>query len=879
MAFKLKDYQGDSLDALRSYLDQARMYGAREAFVRGRGADAPDGFRVSYREIEGLEGVPYVCIRVPTGGGKTLLAGYSIPIAGETYLDQEFPATLWFVPSKTIQEQTIDAMKDENHPYRVALEDAFGGRVRVFDSSEITQIRPSDLSESACVIVSTLAAVRIEDTESRHFYSHNENFEPFFRPIPANTPDLERDDAGRIKYSFANLLHLKRPVVIVDEAHNARTSLSFASLARVNPACIIEFTATPDRNPKTGSNVLYSVNAKQLSDEEMIKMPIVLTEHKTWEDAVHGAVAERDSLAKVSQAGHDVVRPIVLFQAQNKDRDVNVAFLLKHLQENEGIDRDRIAVATGDQRELEGIDLFAAACKVDYIITVAALREGWDCSYAYVLCSVSDLRSATAIEQLLGRVLRMPFAKRRAEPALNKAYAHVVSQSFIEAAQSLQDRLVQKMGFETNDFLDAIEPGRDDLFGGQRFDEVREPCPFVIELPQPPDLVLTGGPEDGTVSYKPTASGTFEVTVTGRLTSEIKANILAVVPKSERDRVESAFSLHEALFQRPKSPSEKGERFSLPRLAVPIQGELELAEPHLFLDYAQWNLLEYKAEIPNFHYDANTQTWIYDFHPTPDGKETLKYKLADNQGEDILLPGLNVGWTEYDLVRWLDRKTRDASTPQLVLIEWLRRLVKHLEIARKYSIETLVKAKFILAPAIVRYIHACKQEAKAKGYQELMFGPRAAPETSFKYEFTFNPDGYTPREWYTGRHLFSHHYYPKVGDLKSEGEEFACAQVIDSLKAVDFWVRNLERQPEKSFSMPTSTDRFYPDFVCRLKDGRTLVVEYKGEVYKTNDDSGEKRQVGQLWADLSGGKCLFIMAAKDEGGRGVEKQIRDLIEK
>lgn len=877
MSFTLKHYQKSTLDALREYLDGSRLYGPKDAFIRARSEEIQPGFRATYREIGGLADVPYVCLRVPTGGGKTLLAAYSIPIAGETYLDQEFPAALWFVPTKIIQQQTVDAMKDENHPYRLALEDAFGGHVRVYDSTEITQIRPSDLTDSACVIICTLASVRIEDTDGRHFYAHNENFEPFFRSVPVNTPDLERDDAGHIKFSFANLLHLKRPVVIVDEAHNARTALSFASLARVNPACILEFTATPDRNPHTGSNVLFSVSAKSLRDEEMIKMPIVLTEHRTWEDAVHGAVIERESLAKVAKDTHDVVRPIVLLQAQNRDRDINVDYLLNHLIENEGIARERIAIATGQRRELDGLDLFSPTCPIDFIVTVAALREGWDCSYAYVLCSVADLRSATAVEQLLGRVLRMPFAKKRTAKPLNKAYAHVVSRDFIEAAQSLQDRLVDKMGFDQNDFLDAIEPGDAGLFTGVGLGTATQGRSFVFDLPEPPDLVLTGGPQDGSISYEKDENGRYIVTVVGPLTETVTAAILAATPPPERARVERSIATHKHFFERQSSPSKRGLTLTVPRLAVPFAGVLEFAEPHLFLDHVQWDLLTYPPEIPNFHYDANTQTWIYDFHTGVDGKETLKYKLASTQGEDLLLPGLSIGWTDTDLIRWLDRKVRDASIPQASMLEWLRRLISHLRVNQHYSLETLIKAKFILAPAIVRRIYSFKEAAERNGYQESFFGASAAPTTTFKYAFNFDPDGYAPYWVYEGQHIFSKHYYPNVGELKNVGEEFSCAQVIDSMGSVEFWVRNLEKRDD-AFWLPLAGRRFFPDFVCKLQDGRILVVEYKGEVYKSNDDSGEKRQIGKLWADKSEGKCLFIMAVKDDNGRGIDKQIRDLID-
>ena len=112
--------------------------------------------------------------------------------------------------------------------------------------------------------------------------------------------------------------------------------------------------------------------------------------------------------------------------------------------------------------------------------------------------------------------------------------------------------------------------------------------------------------------------------------------------------------------------------------------------------------------------------------------------------------------------------------------------------------------------------------------------------------------------------------------LKSSGEEFDCAQAIDSLPAVKHWIRNLAGpgRQDTSFWLPTSTDRFYPDFVAELTDGRTLVVEYKGEAYATNDDSKEKRNIGELWEEKSGKRGLFLLAEKsDSKGRNVRAQL------
>ena len=190
--------------------------------------------------------------------------------------------------------------------------------------------------------------------------------------------------------------------MIVDEAHNAVTGLTRAMQARLKPCAIIEFTATP----RSKSNILYSVTAQELKNEEMIKLPVVLSENDTWQQAVTGAVAKCAELAEHArnEGTYGRIRPIVLFQAQNRNQEVNVAALKDHLINVERVSESSIAVATGDQRELDGIDLFDPKCPIEYVITVEALKEGWDCSFAYVFCSLARIQSAQNVEQLFGRV-------------------------------------------------------------------------------------------------------------------------------------------------------------------------------------------------------------------------------------------------------------------------------------------------------------------------------------------------------------------------------------------------------------------------------------------------------------------------------------------
>src|SRR5688572_28951905 len=110
MALKLKKFQHDTLNALKKYLDLARIEGVDVAFAKC--SPSVDGQIPQYRKVKGLETIPYICLRLPTGGGKTILAGYSIATAATSYLEVNFPLSLWLVPSNTIRIQTFDAFKN-----------------------------------------------------------------------------------------------------------------------------------------------------------------------------------------------------------------------------------------------------------------------------------------------------------------------------------------------------------------------------------------------------------------------------------------------------------------------------------------------------------------------------------------------------------------------------------------------------------------------------------------------------------------------------------------------------------------------------------------------------------------------------------------------
>ena len=873
---ELKPFQRAALDTLRDYLERTRLTADPErAFGETVRQREPGRRPPPYRTLPGLPGVPNVCLRLPTGGGKTLLAAHSIAVAGRAYLEKDYPVVLWLVPTNTIRKQTAEALKKPSHPYRAAIDQAFDGKVSVFDISEITQIRPQDLTEQVSIIVCTIQTLRVSNTEGRRAYAHSESFESHFAQIPQNVPGLERfadgPKKGQIKFSFVNLMAVHQPLVIVDEAHKAGTNLSFEMLAALRPACIVEFTATPSADPRSGSNVLFRASAAEVKAAQMIKLPIILTEHPDWRAAVHDAIETRAQLAETAQSDARYIRPLVLFQAQDKGQEVTVEVLKSHLIDNENIIPERIAIATGEQRELDTLDLFDPACPVEFIITVEALKEGWDCSFAYVLCSVANVGSATDIEQFLGRVLRMPYAESRSQEALNRAYTHVSSPRFGEGARSLADTLVEKMGFDPDEAAASMELRQAEMPGFESPGGLFDRTPILLEtVESAPDLSGLDDDVTARVKVETRPDGTVTVAVTGDIPEALEQRLSAAVKPERREALRASVHRQRIAYQNSISPAERGEKFAVPRLFLNVQGELQLAEEELILDLGGWTLNDCPATLSpaEFSIQETAERWEVDLYG-----EKVGYKHLD-QNIQLEIGLLKLDWTDLQLSRWLDRQCRQPDITQPVLLEFCRRLVAGLLESRRFSLNDLVRFKYPLAKATQQKIAAYRREAYAQGYQDRLFGASAQVETGFADGFAFDKRPYPAAWFYQGAYRFQKHFFGRVGELESKGEEFECARTIDTLPQIKHWIRNLATRPQTSFWLPTSTDRFYPDFVAELQDGRVLVIEYKGEYLMGTKDTDEKTNIGQLWAEKSQGKGVFVMAEKrDAQGRDTRAQI------
>ena len=871
---QLKNYQKNALEKLTLFLAESLLLGPAEAFAKTA------QYKIPYKPQEFGE-TPFACLRLPTGGGKTLLAAYTVGIAARHFICTEAPLVLWLVPTTAIKDQTLDALKKVWHPYRQTLDERFRGQVMVIDMNDITEIKPSDLANKAVIVVGTLATSRVADTSIRNFYAHDEDFDQHFSRMPNGTPDMERinegPNAGKVKFSFANICHAKRPLVIVDEAHNARTKLSLDTLARVNPACVVEFTATPNTSAENGSNILFSVSASELRAEVMIKLPIILSEHQNWESAVHDAVQTQKKLLELAKNEKEYLRPIALFQAESEGREVTVEVLKNHLVENERIPVEKIAVATGTQRELDGINLFDVACPIEYIITKQALKEGWDCSFAYVFCSVANISSDKDVEQLLGRVLRMPYVKRRFVEQLNNAYAHVSSPSFSMAARQLRDKLVD-MGFEEMEVASYLQPYQESLFPEGSAPPVVKEEPLVLELA----AAISRSDLPASIADRSTItvdkSGTATLIITGEISEADSVDLVALY--KEKQDAKTAKNIFETIrFHRlrqeaAKAPSQRGAVFTVPQLCVAEQEELFLPDRDYFLERAGWDLVSQENGHIITAEEFTIEEQSHSFKVDIEGKQV---RYAEIRQENLFdLNEVSTDLTETDLVLFLDNNITVKDVVQVKKQEFLRRAVSYLTGSRKLSLSALIRSRFILARVVAEKIEKARQDAAFYGFSLSLFGAEdivaVSPENSFSFGTL-----YEVRDAYKGSYCFSKHFYSLIDDLKPGGEEFECAQSLDRLKELEYWVRNVPRS-EYSFRFPTSSGYFYPDFVAKLKNGKTLVVEYKGEHLIDSSDTKEKHMIGELWQRKSGNNAIFLMAVKkDTLGRDIYAQLKAAI--
>ncbi|SFU37965.1 DEAD/DEAH box helicase family protein [Alicyclobacillus macrosporangiidus] len=467
----LKGYQRRALAAVETYLRALRDHrdrctqpdGARPArdFAAEAWRAVSDAPHAARRTGAG-DPLPAFCVQIPTGGGKTYLAVRIVDLVQRIYLRRRTGLVLWVVPTRQIYRQTLAALKDRAHPYRQFLELATGGRVRVLEKTD--RFRPRDVADHLLVLMLMLPSANRRDRETLRLFQDAGGWDDFF-PAEWDRVAHERllarwrnldyhgsagDPRGiQVKTSLGNVLRMCSPLVILDEGQKAYSPGAQRTLRGFNPCMVVELSATPPKD----SPVLVRIPGRALKEEEMVKLDlhVVNRDGGRWQETLRESVAWRHRLEAAAERHRAetgrYIRPICLIQVERTGRDqrdsghIHADHVRWELVHTHRIPADQIAVKSSERDDMEGIDLLSPACPIRFIITKQALQEGWDCPFAYVLTLLANPASPTALTQLVGRILRQPYAQKTGVRMLDESYVFCFRRDAAELARAIRDGL------------------------------------------------------------------------------------------------------------------------------------------------------------------------------------------------------------------------------------------------------------------------------------------------------------------------------------------------------------------------------------------------------------------------------------------------------
>ena len=859
---ELKNYQHQTLRDLDDYIHGLNESNSlSEAFRRYweecRG--------VSFQRIDSnylrpysntISGVPRVTLKVPTAGGKTFIACNAIGRIFQSLQIGDFPkVVVWFVPSDTILKQTLEKLQNPAHPYRHTIDALFNHKVTVVDKEAALLgkgLKPEQLQSELVILVlsaqsfvETVKAKKDVSSEQNKPKAYREN-ENFFEQSK-HYPHPEKLMAGTDPTALIQVIAQQNPVVIVDESHNFRTNLRDEMLTNLNPRFILELTATPHDK----SNIVSFVDAMQLKKENMVKLPVIVENRNSPRDVLSAAIRMRNSLEKLAKEneanGGRYIRPIVLFQAQPKTDEDNVTFdKIKQQLIDVGIPENQIKIKTANKDELKGIDLMSRDCEVRYIITVNALKEGWDCPFAYILATLANKTSKIDVEQILGRILRQPYTTQHGISLLNLSYVFTSSNDFRNTIDGII-RSLQKVGFSRKDFRDVTP----------KQVENQTPQPQPTSLPLFP--VQPGVDDDGLE---------LDINDVEEFKNELTAENVAT---DIQQLQQQAMQVSDEYAQIIEQQSDKGDIDPLASITpqemyYPINGQfgevaINMNLPIFYTKTApsvfsaeEWIPLEKSMLSKGF--DLSTKDADIDFTIVrPDG---ITIDVADS-GDAVRKN--NQSLTDFIRNQYVDKSAtikKEGISGQIAgmikldavaepaIRSYVKRAIDRLDADQ---IENLIDNIYLTRDAIKDKIESLLKDHRRKTFSKWL----TTGKIKLKGHYSFF-DKITLRDELVGidKGLYA-------AEENVNGFEYDAIAAIAEHPNVLFWHRNRDRN---EFGINGFINH-YPDFIVRMKSGVTLLIETKGD-HLDNTESEEKRWLGNKWADLAGENFKYFMVFKNK---------------
>ena len=826
---------------------------------------------------ENIINTPHIAIKVPTAGGKTFIACNAIHSIFSTYDSSKPKAVVWLVPWSNLLQQTASSLSDSSHPYRQKLNTLFNHNVEVYEKESLLQganFNPTSVSEQLNIFVFNFSSLRINSKkkDDRKIYQQNGSLEAFRDTVVEQDLVLPDTDES----ALINIIRSLNPLVIVDESHNAESDLSVEMLQNLNPSFVLDLTATPKKN----SNIVSYVNAIELKKEHMVKLPVIVYNHSRKEEVINSALHLQRQLEQLaiqeSLDGGKKIRPIILFQAQSniKGSDNTTYIKIKEKLMELKIPEEQIKIKVSGLDELKGIDLMDENCPVRYIITINALKEGWDCPFAYILASLADKSSAVEVEQILGRVLRQPYVLKHKEPLLNLSFVLTASAKFNETLDNIVKGL-QDAGFSNKDYYaeeiiseNPVAPISDqetlnqELFGssddGQtnnQFDDSDITNINIDAIPFDPTAKdftpIANSPLDR-ITKKAIIDGNEFETRLAEDTGDSTEYLLREMGKEpKRYKIVEHFHQVAESIELPQFYKKLDENILSQELVFEelSQGEVFLNRDQLLKNFKlsskdiDIDFNNVSAEIVKVDYDEIRKDAIISKFSVQAKKmltDSIVAKPKEKQVKDItsIMVGKIGNMTpiaELEIKKYIERIFGEFSTEEIIDA-----------VNNEFPYIAKIKAKII---------ELSNQHAKEE-FGKLLDTNKIIVKPSFKFKETLIHSKEGAK--------IDKSLYEREGDMNNFEQRLIMD--IASQENVLFWHRNSVTK-DKGFYLNGFSNNHYPDFILYTQKQNIILVETKGD-FLDNDDSKAKNVLGKKWAEKSGDNYKYFMVFENKNVEG-----------
>lgn len=870
---ELKNYQIQVIRDLERFLEllieKQSISSAYSTLWNGKGVNVGiDGMPPYNSE---LAGVPQVCFKVPTGGGKTFLAANSIKPIFDSMPHIHPKAVVWLVPSDAILTQTYRTLTDKNHDYRKKIDVDFGNKVEIYSKQQLLNgqnFNPTSVSDNLSVFVLSYDSFRTSKKDGRKAYQENGSLLPFVRFKQDSGSLLEDTD----ETALIQVIRKLNPVVIVDESHHATSKLSKEMLQNFNPSFVLDLTATP----KNGSNIISFVDARQLKAENMVKLPVIVYNRKSQEDVFVSAISLRRKLeneaVEEQKNGGRYIRPIVLFQAQPRTNDDSTTYdKIKHTLIDMGIPESEIAIKTADRDELKNIDLSSKDCSIRYIITVNALKEGWDCPFAYILATVANRTSSIDVEQILGRILRLPNTRKNEREVLNLSYVITSSNAFYATLDKVVAGL-NAAGFTSKDYRidDYVE--QDTEFSVEQAGNIQTELKLDNDVTDDTNNVSD---EIDSLNIDFVREQISPFVNNDNMESQSQSEVNDVVTdmldhaKTQNEFYWQDFEETEEYLPVPPEVGNKMKHYKVNQLYASEAGQIEI--PQFMIETGRSLFSEHEHQVL-------TKENLYAGFSLLDKDTVIDFDSIDSEIARIDIDDSDAmpkawklqGFDSQNVKQWFDEQPSDRKM-RLCKDMIIKKLSKNnaindrdLEVYVDRIIQNLTEDQLtdmeqtpgIYVLKINKKVNSLLNEYAKKMFFEWVEQDKISCQSSYKLPKEISPTetiASIPKSLYNEEEKFDTEYERKV------------VMELSSLNNIKWWHRNMAR---KGFAINGAVNA-YPDLMVRTESGKLLLIETKGDQLE-NSESREKAEIGAKWAEMAGRmyKYYMVFETKNPGYNG-----------